>query len=125
MEGGCVVMVQELENQIRQALSDCEIGKLSLDEFRKWFVPVSWNIEQSNDAATIDLAHRIDGILAEASSANWSDDDLREELSEIARLGSTPYTENRSGDPSPIRLPQSNAQLSPVNRAQPKRRLRH
>lgn len=119
MEGGCVVMVQELENQIRRALSDCASGKLSLDEFRKWFVPVSWNIEESNDAATIDLAHRIDGILAEASSANWSDYDLREELSKpFACLGSTPYAENRYGDSSSLPMPLSNATDVAFNRAE-------
>lgn len=112
-------MVQELENQIRQALSDCATGKLSLDEFRKWFVPVAWNIEQSNDVATIDLAHRIDGILAEASSANWSDDDLREELAKpVARLGSTPCAENRYGDSSPFQMPLSNATDVAFNRAE-------
>ena len=52
----------------------------SLDEFRDWFVPRSWSIEESRNVSDIALAHQIDGILGESSSANWSEEDIREEL---------------------------------------------
>lgn len=85
MLGGVDFMAERLEDQIRQALWQCSVERMSLDDFRAWFVPRSLNIEECGEPAAIELAHRIDGILAEASSAGWSDDELREELSQPLR----------------------------------------
>lgn len=74
-----------LANQIRSQIERCVSGKSSLDEFRAWFVPVSWNIEESADAEAVKLAYRIEGILGEASSGHWTDQELMEELTQISR----------------------------------------
>jgi len=76
-------MAQQFENQIRDALGRVANNHLSLDDFQEWFVPVSWNIEGSGEPGAIELAHRIDALLAEASAAGWSESDLREELSTL------------------------------------------
>jgi hypothetical protein len=76
-------MARQFENQIREALGRVANNHLSLDDFRNWFVPVSWNIEGSGEPEAIDLAHRIDGVLAEASAVGWSEQDIREELSTL------------------------------------------
>jgi hypothetical protein len=70
----------DLENQIRKALWEYASSRVSLDEFRSRFVPISWDIEKSQDPAAIKLAHHIDGILAEASTAGWTEEQLHEEL---------------------------------------------
>jgi hypothetical protein len=77
-------MNEPLEIQIANHLADFLTGKRSLQEFREWFVPLSIVIEDSKNQPAIELAYRIDGILAEASSAGWSDAGLREELARVA-----------------------------------------
>lgn len=81
--GGFCIM-PSLEDQIRDRLQRCTRGEESVEEFQGWFVPISWNIEQSGEQEAIKLAYQIDGMLAESSSANWPDKDLKEELSRIA-----------------------------------------
>lgn len=69
-----------LDAQIRNEVLRYVNGIVSLDGFRNWFVPRSLDVEESQNLAAIVLAHRIDGILGESSAANWSEDDIREEL---------------------------------------------
>ena len=69
-----------LEAKILGRLLKYVAGLDSLESFEQWFVPISVDIERSGDARAIALVHRIDGILAEASSADWSQQALREEL---------------------------------------------
>jgi hypothetical protein len=85
----------DLAIQILGELRKCVDRRLSMDEFRAWFVPLSLEIERSGQPPAIELAHRLDGILAEASSANWSEDDLRQELADIGlSSGTGPYAES-------------------------------
>ena len=83
-------MNEPLEVQIVDRLS--RLGaRASLRAFREWFVPVSIDIEESGNALAVELVHHIDGILAEASSAGWSEADLCAELANAVR----PLVENR------------------------------
>lgn len=70
----------ELESQVRKTLWEYLSRRTSLDEFRASFVPISLDIEKSGDAQAMQLAHHIDGLLAEASSASWTEEELCEEL---------------------------------------------
>lgn len=78
-------MPSGIEKQIRQNVRAVGEGRLSLDDFQRWFVPISWDIEASQDHSVIALVHGIDGILAESSAAHWSESDLREELAKAIR----------------------------------------
>lgn len=73
-------MGRPLDVQIRYHIERYIRGSISLGEFLDWFVPRSWDIEQSGNSSAIDLAHRVDGILGESSSADWSENELRGEL---------------------------------------------
>jgi hypothetical protein len=75
--------MSSLENQIRHQLERCVSGQCSLDEFRNWFVPVSLDIEGCGNPNAIKLAYEIDAALGEASSGQWSDRGLLEELAGI------------------------------------------
>jgi hypothetical protein len=90
-------MTDNLQDQIRNALWECAQQRMSLDDFRVWFVPLSCNIEGSGEPEAVELAHQIDGILAEASSAGWSDAEISEELARPFVL--SPLAENVFGDP--------------------------
>jgi hypothetical protein len=74
-----------IEDQIRKNVRKFALGILSLDEFLQWFVPISWDIEKSKNPSLIALVHGLDGILAESSSAKWSESDMREVLAEAVR----------------------------------------
>ena len=77
-------MHEPLEFQIANRISRIGMND-SLDSFREWFVPISIRVEQSGNRRAIELAYEIDGILAEASSAGWSEAELREELENAIR----------------------------------------
>jgi hypothetical protein len=77
--------MSDLRIQILKELRNCADQSLSLDAFREWFVPLSMDIEQSGQPEAIELAHHVDGILAEASSAQWTDEDLRQEMAELVQ----------------------------------------
>jgi len=80
-----VRFMSDLRIQILKELRNCADQSLSLDAFREWFVPLSMDIEQSGQPEAIELAHHVDGILAEASSAQWTDEDLRQEMAELVQ----------------------------------------
>jgi len=73
----------DLHTQVLVEVRKCADQSISIDAFREWFVPLSLDIEQSGQPDAIELVHHIDGILAEASSAHWSDEDLRQEMADI------------------------------------------
>lgn len=91
-------MPVSLETEIANAVLKCVDGSLPLEEFRRWFVPMSLDIELSGNQEAIDLVYRIDGLLAEASSGKWSEDEIREELERI-QLPFGPTAENCFGIP--------------------------
>jgi hypothetical protein len=76
-------MAMPLEIQITNQAVRCIEGDSSLEQFREWFVPASLDIEISGNPSAVALAHRIDGILAEASSAHWSDSEIVDALARI------------------------------------------
>jgi hypothetical protein len=77
---------------------------MSVDEFRSWFVPISWNIEQSNEPRAIELVYHVDGVLAEASSEAWTEEQLHEELA--GPFVADPSAQEIVGDPSPFQISQ-------------------
>ena len=99
----------DIADQIRGKLWRYASEQESLDEFLQWFVPVSCNIEESQDPEAIDIAHYIDGILAEASSAEWNEEDIRKELGR-------PFVADEFGEDSvglnPFPIPQSSADVN-------------
>jgi hypothetical protein len=97
-------MYESIETQIRKSLWELAMSQMSLDGFRDWFVPISWNIEKTREPEAIELAHYIDGVLAEASSGAWTEDELREELARPfeAELSALDVV----GDPSPFPISQ-------------------
>jgi hypothetical protein len=86
MAGGLAFTPSLMRDQIRIRIDCCVSSQDSLDLFREWFVPVSWDIEQTGDLEAKALAYRIDGLLGEASSAHWTDDQLRAELANATRV---------------------------------------
>jgi hypothetical protein len=94
-----------LELEIIQQLDRYAHRQMSFDQFVEWFVPISLSVANSGDNDAIQLANRIDGILGEASSAHWSEEDIHEELARPF-VGSS-IAEEVFGDPSSLSIPAS------------------
>jgi hypothetical protein len=72
-----------LEPQIRKNLWNYLLGKSSLDEFKEWFIPASWDVEKSDDEKLIELVSQIKLRLAEYSSEAWSEPELKGQLIQL------------------------------------------
>jgi hypothetical protein len=71
---------EELRNQLVRFLNK----ELSLDDFEDWFVRASWNIHKNPDLLAQRLAYAIEVRLAERSNGNLPDEQLRQELLDLA-----------------------------------------
>ena len=69
-------MMNELMDKI-EAYGD---GKISREEFGLWFYGLSFDVETKQPGEIVALVHEVEGLLAEASSAGWSEGSLRGEL---------------------------------------------
>lgn len=69
--------------EIRAKLAEYLAGQISLDRFQQWFVPETWDIENSRDVIASDLAHEIQLRLAEFSDNHWTEGELRRRLSPL------------------------------------------
>jgi hypothetical protein len=74
-----------LEQELRDRVESFLKGNDSFRAFEDWFVDFSWDIEESHERGAIALAHQVQGLMAEASHAKWSDVGLREELANVLR----------------------------------------
>lgn len=69
-----------LDAEIRGRLARYLAGDLDLRAFRDWLVPFAWNIERRADAATAELVHEIDLVLAEFDHGDWTEEEVRQHL---------------------------------------------
>jgi hypothetical protein len=74
-----------MEEAIRALLSRYLDGATDLATFEDAFAPISCEVERSGEPDAISLANTVEGLLAEASSAEWTEYELREELSQLNR----------------------------------------
>lgn len=71
-------MPSSLDLEIRKWVARYLAGEISLSVFEEWFIPATWNVEQSGNIEAVDLAHEIDLLLAEHSNGHWTESELRE-----------------------------------------------
>ncbi len=99
-------MASKIESEIQQHLTQYLDGAIQLHEFEDWFVPVLWDIDESDDERARELAGRVHVLMAEFSRDDRSEESLRMELANAIRPDPA---ENRYGSPSFLSIPQSNA----------------
>ena len=85
--------------EIREKLAEFLAGRISLDDFKEWFIPATWDIEQSRDSLVYELVAEIHLKLGEFSNDHWTEDELRrllrpllESYSVTISFGSQSYT---------------------------------
>jgi hypothetical protein len=72
------------DNEIRDKLGSYLLGEVSLEDFKDWFVPFSWNVEHNNNQTATNMVYEIELRLAEYSNNYWNENELKNLLSPIA-----------------------------------------
>jgi hypothetical protein len=80
----------EIREQLHRYLS----REISLSDFKRWFVPATWNIDRDEDLCTRELAADIDLRLAEFSQGHWTEEELRDLFTSILETQSFEITIN-------------------------------
>jgi hypothetical protein len=75
-------------SDLRQHLTEYLDGDASLDDFKDWLVGATWDIDETGDAAAIELTYDIKLALAEHSGGHISENELRTELRPLAPMPS-------------------------------------
>jgi hypothetical protein len=78
-------MASAIQSEIQARLAQYLDRKIELHEFEDWFVPVLWDIAESDDEDARALAGHIHNLLAEFSRGDRTSDSLQEELENAAR----------------------------------------
>lgn len=65
-------MHRSLTDEIRDRLTVYLHGEITLDQFRDWFVPILWTVEDSNDTSAERLAYEIEALHSEYAHEHWS-----------------------------------------------------
>ena len=69
--------------EIRDWLNRYLRKDISLREFQRWFVPATWNIDETSNAEAKHLAAYIDLRLAELVNHHWTEQEFREQLDRV------------------------------------------
>lgn len=70
-------MQSSLDLEIREWLARYLAGEISLRAFQEWFLPIAWNVEESENPGAVELAYDIELRLFEFSNGDWTEDELR------------------------------------------------
>ena len=70
-----------LTERIRQELSNLLLGRINLDQFEDWFIPVTWDLPEDEPAK--DVAAEITLLLVEFMDADWTLPELLSQLAEV------------------------------------------
>jgi hypothetical protein len=70
-------MSRSLEFNIHEKLAEYLAGEITLGDFEDWFFPETWDIDQTDNLALINLVYGIKLSLAEFSSGDWTEAELR------------------------------------------------
>ncbi len=81
-------MSSSLYSTIQEQLRRFVSGEMTLDAFRDWFTPATWDIDNAAFADARDLSYEIEHRLAECTHGDWDEQELR--------LLLRPFAERRS-----------------------------
>lgn len=73
-------MSHSLDFNIYEKLAKYLAGETSLREFEDWFFPETWDIDQIDNPALVNLVYEIKLCLAEFSNGDWTEAELRSML---------------------------------------------
>lgn len=68
------------EEVLQQTLNDYLAKRMTFQEFQDWFVPTTWDLDESSPLALQKLVYRIELLMAEYTGAYWTEDEFRKRL---------------------------------------------
>lgn len=90
-------------------------GEITLQAFEEWFIPATWDIRKIPDAETLGLIREIQLLMAEYSSGDRSEDNLKGTLSALLPVPMIVVESSTAvAQPSGRRRPATSAQNQPV-----------
>jgi hypothetical protein len=69
--------MSQLDLEVTDQVARYLAGESSLDEFRRWLLPLVWKMAEPTSNERSDLANRLELRLAEFMNGHWTEDDLR------------------------------------------------
>jgi hypothetical protein len=78
-------MHSSLDRELRDRLQAYLTGTLTLDPLKDWLVAVTWHIDKESDDPATMAVYEVHLALADQSSGLTTEDEMREELSRLAR----------------------------------------
>lgn len=78
-------MQSSLELEIRQKLAQYAVGAMTLAEFRAWFVPATWDLDDTVNPEGSRLVYEIENLYVEFTDGYWTEPELRERSLHIAQ----------------------------------------
>lgn len=86
-----------LDVEIRSRLGRYLRGEDTLDEFREWFIPATWDVHESSNNAAETLAYRVVHLIGEYSAGELSEARLRSRLKPLIETYVVSYGEDLPG----------------------------
>jgi hypothetical protein len=87
MEG--LAMASELQLELQQHLVEYLDGTLQQHELEDWLLPTLWDLAESDDEGSRELAGRIENLISEHSRGDRSTESLQEELTHYSMASNT------------------------------------
>jgi hypothetical protein len=75
-------------------------GQITLRMFEEWFVPVTWDVHDEDDARLVALRNLIDARIAGYTSGDWTEEELRDFLRPIAETRVIPLASGATNEVS-------------------------
>jgi hypothetical protein len=86
-------LMTELQDRLESYLS----GKTTLREFEEWFVPATWDAQDTSNPQLERLRNIIDARIAEYTNGDWTEDELKDFLRPFAETKVIPFALNTHG----------------------------
>ncbi len=78
------MMVSAFESDLRGHLKSVLQNRMSVSEFRQWFMSAWWSAEAAASDSDLRLGSRIENLIYILDSGEWSEDQFRASLSDEA-----------------------------------------
>lgn len=100
-------LMTELQDRLMAYVS----GQITLPQFEEWFVPSTWDAQDTDDTRLIQTRNAVDARIAEYTNRDWTEEELRDLLRPYAETRVIPFSNTTNS----VLDPQS-ANESAINR---------
>jgi len=88
-----------LLSELQQHLLNYLNGQTTLRQFEEWFVPATWDVQDTDNPQLIETRNAIDARIAEYTNGDWSEDELRNFLRPYVETKVIAFPANASSTP--------------------------